>query len=139
MNVGDLQTASIFTQAMNILDALGNLTAQSVIPLLMKGIEADAVDFIMNGYLSSTAMQVNRVSIYTPDPPTGQDLILSLYKDDVVEAQTITLAAGANEADITLGTPIPFSVVQRLGAKFTQVGSTNAGSDMFVTIHTGAQ
>lgn len=98
-----------------------------------------AVETFYDGYAAPIGLSLAHIELFSKDPHTGADLIIEALVDGspFVSAATFTFTDGvgnpsvkvapANDADYTAG--------QRVGLRFTQIGSTNPGSGIILTLH----
>lgn len=75
---------------------------------------------------------VDKAFVYIADAPTGDDVIVTLTKDQVNQAQTVTISAGNNKGSATFSPAANFDSGEELGWVSTQVGSTLPGSGLTI-------
>lgn len=115
----------------NAIDDVGNLFAV-VIP---SPFLAESGKVFFDGLVFQEDVTVKKISIYAVKAPAGQDLKVDLLKDGAPQTKIATLTAAANFELTALGVPLDYSAGQRLGLKYTQIGTTEEGNGITVTIY----
>ena len=88
-----------------------------------------------DGFIPQENILVRALGIFALIPPTGQDLMVDIIKNSTAQNSEGILTDGNPFEKTSLGTTIAFSNSDRLGLKFTQVGSVNAGDKLVVTVY----
>ena len=112
------------------IDDVGNLLAV-VIPAPFL---AELNQVFYDGLVFQEDVTVKKISLYAVTAPTGANLKVDLLKDGVAQARiaTLTLATNFELTDIA---DTDFLSGERLGLKFTQVGSGEEGNGVSATIY----
>ena len=112
------------------IDDVGNLLAV-VIPAPFL---AELNQVFYDGLVFQEDVTVKKISLYAVTAPTGANLKVDLLKDGVAQARiaTLTLATNFELTDIA---DLDFLSGERLGLKFTQVGSGEEGNGVSATIY----
>ena len=112
------------------IDDVGNLFAV-VIPAPFL---AELNQVFYDGLVFQEDVTVKKISLYAVTAPTGADLKVDLLKDGVPQARTATLTLATNFA-LTDIVDLDYLAGNRLGLKFTQVGSVEEGNGVSATIY----
>lgn len=104
---------------------------QFTIPSLFAA-EADLTFY--DGWVAQDAITLTKVSIFAHTAPTGADLIIDVLIDGSAQTKLATLTAGATH-EITDIADLSVAAGERVGFKYTQVGSTEPGNGIIVTPH----
>jgi hypothetical protein len=128
---GDLNWENEYSDFSNAVDELGNLLCFTVT------VHDAAVDgtVFFDGFIPQENILVRALGIFALIPPTGQDLMVDIIKNSTAQNSEGILTDGNPFEKTSLGTTIAFSNSDRLGLKFTQVGSVNAGDKLVVTVY----
>ena len=112
------------------IDDVGNLLAV-VIPAPFL---AELNQVFYDGLVFQEDVTVKKISLYAVTAPTGANLKVDLLKDGVAQARiaTLTLATNFELTDIA---DLDFLSGERLGLKFTQVGSGEEGNGVSATVY----
>lgn len=129
--VGDVNWEDEYAKFADALDAVGNLFSLTVNALFVP----EAGQVFYEGFLPAEDITLKAISIFATEAPTGQDLSLDVLIDGVEQANVSTLADGATYQKTTFGTAIEISKSERLGLKFIQVGTTQPGNGIIVTLY----
>lgn len=78
-------------------------------------------------------LTITRAELFVSTPPSGADIKANIDKNGVTQT-TATLAAGSYYVSDDLVTPISMVAGDYLTYDITQVGSTNAGSDLQIRL-----
>ena len=128
-DLGDLNWENEYSDFSNAVDDLGNLLSFTVHDAAVDG------TVFFDGFIPQENISVRAIGIFALIPPTGQDLMVDIVKNSTVQNSEGILTDGSQFEKTSLGTTITFSNSDRLGLKFTQVGSANAGDKLVVTIY----
>lgn len=128
---GDLNWDNEYSDFSNAVDELGNLLCFNVT------VHDAAVDgtVFYDGFIPQEAISVRAMGIFALVPPTGQNLKVDIIKNSTAQNSEGILTDGNPFEKTSFGPAITFSNSDRLGLKFTQVGSVNAGDKLVVTIY----
>ena len=88
-----------------------------------------------DGLIFQEDVTVKKISIHAMTAPTGADLQVDLLKDGVAQSTISTLTAASNFELTTLAPALDFAPGERLGLKFTQVGSLEEGNGVSATVY----
>ena len=112
------------------IDDVGNLLAV-VIPAPFL---AELNQVFYDGLVFQEDVTVKKISLYAVTAPTGADLKVDLLKGGVAQARiaTLTLATNFELTDIA---DLDYASGERLGIKFTQIGSGEEGNGVSATIY----
>jgi hypothetical protein len=102
-----------------------------VIPSLFAP-EADLTFY--DGWVTQDAVTIEKISLFAHTAPTGADLQVDILIDGVAQTKLATLTAGATH-EITDIADLNVAAGERVGFKYTQVGSTEPGNGVIVTPH----
>ena len=130
-SAGDLNWDDEYSDFAEAVDDLGNLLIFTVT------VQDPAVDgaVFYDGFFPQENIMVNAIGLFAQTAPIGQDMKVDVLKNGTAANNPGTLTAG-NQFDKTgLVSPIRFLVSDRLGLKFSQVGSDTAGDKIVVTIY----
>ncbi len=128
---GNANWQALEASVKNALDDVGNLFAV-VIP---SPFLAESGKVFYDGLVFQEDVTVKKIGIYAVKAPTGQDLKVDLLKDGAAQTRIATLAASSNFVLTTLGTPLDYTAGERLGVKYTQIGTTEEGNGISVTVY----
>ena len=128
---GDLNWENEYSDFSNAVDDLGNLLCFTV---TVHDVAVDGTVFF-DGFIPQENISVRAIGIFALIPPTGQDLRVDIIKNSTAQNSEGILTDASQFEKTSLGTTITFSNSDRLGLKFTQVGSVNAGDRLVVTVY----
>ena len=130
-SAGDLNWDDEYSDFAGAVDDLGNLLSFTIT------VQDPAVNgtVFYDGFVPQENITVNAIGLFAQTAPTGQDLEVDVLKNGTAENNPGTLTAGSQFGKTVLGSSIGFLVSDRLGLKFTQVGSVVAGNKFVVTIY----
>ena len=98
-----------------------------------------AVETFYDGYLAPIDLSLSHIELFSKDPHTGADLIVEALVDGSPfgSAATFTFTDGVGNPSVRVApaNDADYSAGQRIGLRFTQVGSTNPGSGIILTLH----
>lgn len=114
----------------NAIDDVGGLFAV-VIP---SPFLAENGKVFYDGLVFQEDVTVKKVSVYAMKAPTGQDLKVDLLLDGAPQTKIATLTDAAN-FELTDIADQDYASGQRLGLKYTQIGSGEEGNGITVTIY----
>jgi hypothetical protein len=128
---GDLNWENEYSDFCEAVDDLGNLLCFTV------NVSGPAVNGVIfyDGFFPQENITVNAMGLFAQTAPVGQDIKVDVIKNGIGENNPGTLTAGSQFEKTTLGFSIGFLSTDRLGFKFTQVGSVVAGDKIVVTIY----
>jgi len=128
---GDLNWDNEYSDFAEVVDDLGNLLSFAVT------VQDPAVTgtVFYEGFVPQENITLNAIGLFAQTAPTGQDLKVDVLKNGTAESNPGTLAAGSQFEKTVLGSSIGFLASDRLGLKFTQVGSVIAGDKIVVTVY----
>ena len=128
---GDLNWDNEYSDFAEAVDDLGNLLSFAVT------VQDPAVTgtVFYEGFVPQENITLNAIGLFAQTAPTGQDLKVDVLKNGTAESNPGTLAAGSQFEKTVLGSSIGFLASDRLGLKFTQVGSVIAGDKIVVTVY----
>ncbi|MBT5551686.1 MAG: hypothetical protein HOJ79_14545 [Nitrospina sp.] len=117
-----------FTQAM---DDLGNLLSFAIT------VPDSAVNGMVfyDGFFPQESITVKAIGVFARTAPTGQDLKVDVIKNGTAQNNPGNLTSGIQFEKTVLSSSIGFLVTDRLGLKFSQVGSLIAGDKIVVTVY----
>ncbi len=130
-SAGDLNWENEYSDFAGAMDDLGNLFCFTV------NAPDPAVNGVIfyDGFVPQENITVKAISLFAQIAPTGQDLKVDILKNGTDQINPGTLTVGSQFEKTVLGSSIGFLVSDRLGLKFTQVGSVVAGDKIVVTIY----
>jgi len=128
---GDVNWEDEYAKLADALDEVGNLFSLTVNALFVP----EAAQVFYEGFIPAEDITLKAISIFAAQAPTGQALTIDVLVDGVEQANLSTLANGATFQKTTFVTAIEFSTAQRLGLKFIQVGTTEPGNGLIVTLY----
>ena len=112
------------------VDDIGNLlTVVIAAPFL-----AEVNQVFYDGLVFQEDVTVKKISLHAVEAPTGADLKVDLLKDGSAQAKIATLTAASN-FELTDIADIVYAAGERLGLKFTQVGSAEPGNGVSATVY----
>ena len=128
---GDLNWDNEYSDFAEVVDDLGNLLSFAVT------VQDPAVTgtVFYEGFVPQENITLNAIGLFAQTAPTGQDLKVDVLKNGTAESNPGTLTAGSQFEKTVLGSSIGFLASDRLGLKFTQVGSVIAGDKIVVTVY----
>jgi co-chaperonin GroES (HSP10) len=128
---GDLNWENEYSDFTNAVDDMGNLLCFTVT------VHDAAIDgtVFFDGFIPQENISVRAIGIFALIPPTGQDLMVDIIKNSVAQNSEGILTDASQFEKTSLGVVVAFSNSDRLGLKFTQVGSVNAGDRLVVTVY----
>ena len=88
-----------------------------------------------DGFVPQENITVKAMGLFAQTAPTGQDLKVDFLKNGTDQINPGTLTGGSQFEKTVLGSSIGVLVSDRLGLKFTQVGSVIAGDKIVVTVY----
>ena len=88
-----------------------------------------------DGFIPQENITVKAIGLFAQVVPDGQDMKVDILKNGTDQNNPATLTDGSQFEKTVLGTSIGFLVTDRLGLKYTQVGSIVAGDKVVVTIY----
>lgn len=86
------------------------------------------------GWFPQQDITITKASLFALTAPTGAALVADILINDVAQTRLITLADGST-VQLTDITDLAVTAGQRVGLKFTQIGSTNPGNGISATLH----
>ena len=127
---GDTNWRALEASVKEAIDDVGNLLAV-VIPAPFL---AELNQVFYDGLAFQEDVTVKKISLYAITAPAGSDLKVDLLKDGVAQTRiaTLTLATNFELTDIV---NLDYLSGERLGLKFTQVGSGEEGNGVSATIY----
>jgi hypothetical protein len=130
-SAGDLNWDNEYSDFAIAMDELGNLLSFTVT------VSDSAVDGLVfyDGYVPQENITLRAIGLFARNAPIGQDLKVDVIKNGTAENNYGTLSNGSQFEKTVLGPSIGFSVSDRLGLKFTQIGTLVAGDNIVVTIY----
>ena len=88
-----------------------------------------------DGWSAPKDMTINSLGIFALDAPAGKAINITVLKNGVEQTQIAVLSDGAKHELTTFGTPLALSAGDRLGLKYTQVGTTSPGNGIIANIN----
>ena len=128
---GDLNWENEYSDFANAVDDLGNLFCFTI--SIHDSASSGTVFF--DGFIPEEAISVRAIGIFSLVPPTGQDLVVDILKNSIEENNLAVLTDGNQFEKTSLASNVFFSSSDRLGLKFTQVGSVNSGDKLVITVY----
>ena len=128
---GDLNWDNEYSDFANAVDDLGNLFCFTI---SAQDAAQNGIVFF-DGFIPEENIFVRAIGIFSQIPPTGQNLKIDILKNSTEQNNEAVLTDGNQFEKTPLATGILFSSSDRLGLKFTQVGSVNTGDKLVVTIY----
>ena len=130
-SAGDLNWDDEYSDFAEAVDDLGNLLSFTVT------VPDPAVDGLVfyDGFVPQENITVNAIGLFAQTAPTGQNMTVDVLKNGTEQNNPGVLTDGSQFEKTVLGSSIEFLVADRLGLKFTQVGSAIAGDKVVVTIY----
>ncbi len=128
---GDLNWENEYSDFANAVDDLGNLLCFTI--SIHDSAASGTVFF--DGFIPEETISVRSIGIFSLIPPTGQDLMIDILKNSIEENNKAVLTDGNQFEKTSLASTVFFSNSDRLGLKFTQVGSVNSGDKLIVTVY----
>jgi len=113
------------------IDDIGNLFLWSVSTLFVP--EAGLTFY--EGWIPQENITLKKIGIFAQTPPAGQALTVEVLKNGVAQPGSATLTAGLNWQNTVLPAALEFSGGERLGLRYSQVGSTDEGNGIQVTLY----
>ena len=127
---GNTNWQALEASVKNALDDVGNLFAV-VIP---SPFLAETGKVFYDGLVFQEDVTVKKIGIYAVKAPTGQDLKVDLLLDGAAQTKIATLTDAAN-FELTDIADLDYTSGQRLGLKYTQIGTTEEGNGVTVTVY----
>ncbi len=128
---GDLNWENEYSDFAEAVDDLGNLLCFAVtVPD-----PATNGTVFFDGFIPQENIVVKAIGLFARTAPTGQDMKVDILKNGAAQNNPGTLTDGSQFEKTVLGSSIGFLLSDRLGLKFTQVGSTVAGDKIVVTVY----
>ncbi|MBC8284336.1 MAG: hypothetical protein H8E32_11030 [Nitrospinae bacterium] len=128
---GDLNWENEYSDFANAVDDMGALLCFTV------SVHAAAVNgtVFFDGFIPEETISVRAIGIFALTPTTGQNLTIDILKNSVTQNNEAVLSDGNQFEKTSFGSTVSFSNSDRLGLKFTQVGSVDAGDKLVVTLY----
>lgn len=128
---GDLNWDNEYSDFANAVDDLSTLLCFAI------SIQDSAVNgtVFFDGFIPEETISVRAIGVFSLNPPTGQDLRVDLLKNSIAQNNEAVLSDGNQFEKTSLAGTVLFTNSDRLGLKFTQVGSVNAGDKFVITIY----
>ncbi len=130
-SAGDLNWENEYSDFAVAVDNLGALFCFTV---TVSDPAVNGVEFY-DGFVPQENITVKAISIFAQTAPTGQDMKVDFLKNGTEQANPGILTNGNQFEKTNLSSSIGFLNSDRLGLKFTQVGSVVAGDKVVVTIY----
>lgn len=127
---GNANWQALEASVKNALDDVGNLFAV-VIP---SPFLAENGKVFYDGLVFQEDVTVKKISIYAVKAPAGQDLKVDLLKNGAPQTRIATLTDVAN-FELTDIVDLDYAAGERLGVKYTQIGTTEEGNGVTVTVY----
>lgn len=127
---GNANWQALEASVKNALDDVGNLFAV-VIP---SPFLAENGKVFYDGFVFQEDVTVKKIGIYAVKAPTGQDLKVDLLLDGAAQSRIATLTDAAN-FELTDIADLDYTSGQRLGLKYIQIGTTEEGNGITVTVY----
>jgi hypothetical protein len=130
-SAGDLNWENEYSDFTEAVDDLGNLLSFTVT------ISDPAVNGVVfyDGFVPQENIIVNAIGLFAQTAPVGQDIKIDFIKNGIVENNSGVLTDGAQFEKTVLSSSILFLSSDRMGLKFTQVGTVVAGDKIVVTVY----
>ena len=128
---GDLNWENEYSEFAEAVDDLGNLLCFTI---TNPGSATNGVVFY-DGFVPQENISVKAVGLFAQTAPGGQDMKVDVLKNGTDQINPATLTDGSQYEKTILDSSISFMISDRLGLKFTQVGSVVAGDNVVVTIY----
>lgn len=130
-SAGDLNWENEYSSFAEAVDDLGNLLCFTVTA------QDPAVNGVIfyDGFVPQENITVKAIGLFAQIAPTGQDMKVDVLKNGTDQINPGTLTDGSQFEKTVLGSSIGFLVSDRLGLKFTQVGSVVAGDKIVATVY----
>jgi len=127
---GDLNWDDEYSSFNEAVDDLGNLLCFTVTVL------DPAVNgtIFFDGFVPQENIMVKAIGLFAQTSPTGQSIKVDILKNGSAQNDPGILSDGSQFEKTVLVSSIGFLVTDRLGLKFTQVGSVVAGDKIVVTV-----
>ncbi len=130
-SAGDLNWENEYSDFAEAVDDLGNLFCFTI---SVPGAAINGIIFY-DGFVPQENISVKAIGLFAQTAPIGQDMKVDIVKNGTDQINPAKLTDGSQFEKTILGSSISFMVSDRLGLKFTQVGSVVAGDDVVVTIY----
>ncbi len=130
-SAGDLNWENEYSDFSEAVDDLGNLFCFTV-PALDSAVDGG---IFYDGFVPQENITVKAIGLFAQTAPTGQDMKVDVLKNGMDQTNPGILTDGSQFEKTVLGSSIGFLVSDRLGLKFTRVGSVVAGDKIVVTIY----
>ena len=130
-SAGDLNWDNAYSDFAEAVDDLGNLFCFTIT------VPDPAINGVVfyDGFVPQHNITVKAIGLFAQIAPSGQDLKVDILKNGTDQINPATLTDGSQFEKTVLGSSINFLVSDRMGLKFTQVGSVVAGDKIVVTIY----
>jgi hypothetical protein len=130
-SIGDLNWEIEYSGLATAVDDLGNLFCFTVTA------SDPAVNGVVfyDGFVPQENITIKAIGLFAQISPAGQDMQVDVLKNGISQVNPGILADGSQFEKTVLASPIDFLVSDRLGLKFTQVGSVVAGDKIVVTLY----
>lgn len=128
---GDLNWGNEYSDFANAVDDMGALFcfAVSVHDAAVSG------TVFFDGFVPEETISVRALGIFALIPPAGRSLKIDLLKNSIAQNNEAVLSDGKQFEKTSLEPPLSFSNNDRLGLKFSQAGTLNAGGKLVVTLY----
>lgn len=113
------------------IDDIGNLFVLSVGSPFVPA----AGDTFFDGWIPQENVTLKKIGLFAQVPPAGQALIVEVLKNGIAQPATATLTAGLTWQNNVLPTALDFTNGERLGLRYSQVGSVDEGNGILVTLY----
>lgn len=130
-SAGDLNWDNEYSGFAEAMDNLGNLLCFTV---TVSGLAVNGMVFY-EGFFPQENITIKAMGVFAQTAPTGLDMKVDILKNGTAQGNPGTLTDGIQFEKTVLGSSIGFLVSDRLGLKFTQVGSVVAGDKIVVTVY----
>ncbi len=110
----------------------GRLKAHQLVVNAQFSPEVNSVFY--DGWVVQENLKITKGSLFAVTAPTGAAIVVDILINGAVQSKFMTLAALAIH-QLTDITDLVVTAGQRVGLKFTQVGSNNPGNGIIATLH----
>jgi len=130
-SAGDLNWENAYSDFAEAVDDLGNLLCFTVT------VPDSAINGVVfyDGFVPQHNITVKAIGLFAQIAPSGQDMKVDILKNGTDQINPATLTDGSQFEKTVLGSSIDYLGSDRMGLKFTQVGSVVAGDKIVVTIY----
>ncbi len=130
-SAGDLNWENAYSDFAEAVDDIGNLLCLTIT------VPDSAINGMVfyDGFVPQENIMVMAIGLFAQVAPDGQDMKVDILKNGTEQNNPAILMDGSQFEKTDLGSSIGFLVSDRLGLKFTQVGSVVAGDKIVVTVY----